>query len=638
MAGTSVDSTEGRLEGCDNGARCVDSSESVPVRMVIVSHMLPVKAEQRDDGNWSFSWDEDSLLFQMKDGFPQQMVVFYIGCLSLTVEIHEDKQHEVSKTLLEEFNCFPTFLPREILDKFYHCFCKRYLWSLFHDMLPFSVEHSDRPSWDAYVSANMSFSKRVMEVANPEQDYIWIHDYHLMLLPCFLRESFIRMKLGFFLHTPFPPSDIYLALSVREEILTSLLNCDVIGFHTYDYARHFLSCCSRILGLEHKLEKGFLELEYYGRTVRIKVMPVGIHMGRIESMMKRVEEDSQVETVIKDYITGKTLILGIDDVDVFKGIDLKFLAMEHMLIERPYVRGTVVLVQIMNPARGKGIYHDQILATIRETTERINKEFEQPNYQPIVLLECPVSTKEKFYCYSMAECLVVTPLTDGMNLYPYEYIASRQHQARKSMLVISESMGCSLSLSGALRVNPWNIREIAEKIYEAISMYDSEKQSRHTKHFEYISNHDVVHWSASFFEDMKRTWDEQCHRIFWGVNQGFHFRVLSTDLISERLPLNTMELDYRKAKTRAILLDYDSTFIPPYSADKSPSERIISALNDLCADSLNQVVVVSGRGRDSLNKWFKSCKNLVIAAEHGFFLRCDLIFPSLANLFDPLTV
>ncbi|RVW31920.1 putative alpha,alpha-trehalose-phosphate synthase [UDP-forming] 7 [Vitis vinifera] len=590
----------------DDQANSVTSdvpSSIVQDRVIIVANQLPVKAKRRPDNKgWSFSWDEDSLLLQLKDGLPDDMEVLYVG--SLRVDVDSNEQDDVSQVLLDRFKCVPAFLPQDILSKFYHGFCKQQLWPLFHYMLPFSANHGgrfDRSLWEAYVSANKIFSQRVIEVLNPEDDYVWIHDYHLMVLPTFLRRRFNRLRMGFFLHSPFPSSEIYRTLPVREEILKALLNSDLIGFHTFDYARHFLSCCSRMLGLEYQSKRGYIGLEYYGRTVGIKIMPVGVHMGQIESVLRFADKEWRVGE-LKQQFEGKTVLLGVDDMDIFKGVNLKLLAMEQMLTQHPKWQGRAVLVQIANPARGVG---------------EISR---------------PVSLSEKAAFYTIAECVVVTAVRDGMNLIPYEYIVSRQGVSgsesgsessgpKKSMLVVSEFIGCSPSLSGAIRVNPWNVEATAEAMNEAISMADAEKQLRHEKHYRYVSTHDVAYWSKSFFQDMERSCKDHFRRWCWGIGLSFGFRVVALDPNFRKLSIDSIVSAYSRAKNRAILLDYDGTVMPQTSINKTPSEDVILILNTLCSDPRNTVFVVSGRGRDSLGKWFSPCNRLGIAAEHGYFLR-----------------
>lgn len=620
----------------DDQANSVSSdvpSSIVQDRIIIVANQLPVKAKRRPDNKgWSFSWDEDSLLLQLKDGLPEEMEVLYVG--SLNVEVDSNEQDDVSQLLLDRFKCVPAFLPHDILSKFYHGFCKQHLWPLFHYMLPFSANHGgrfDRSLWEAYVAANKIFSQRVIEVINPEDDYVWIHDYHLMVLPTFLRRRFNRLRMGFFLHSPFPSSEIYRTLPVREEILKALLNSDLIGFHTFDYARHFLSCCSRMLGLEYQSKRGYIGLDYFGRTVGIKIMPVGIHMGQIESVLRLADKEWRVEE-LKQQFEGKTVLLGVDDMDIFKGVNLKLLAMEQMLKQHPKWQGRAVLIQIANPARGRGKDLEETQAEIQASIKRINEKFGQPGYEPIVFIDRPVSLSERVAYYTIAECVVVTAVRDGMNLIPYEYIVCRQGNSvsesnsefsgpKKSMLIVSEFIGCSPSLSGAIRVNPWNIESTAEAMNEAISMVEPEKQLRHEKHYRYVSTHDVAYWSRSVFQDMERTCKDHFRRRCWGIGLGFGFRVIALDPNFRKLSIDAIQSAYLRSKRRAILLDYDGTVMPQTSINKSPSQEVISLINTLCGDVKNTVFVVSGRGRDSLSKWFSPCKKLGIAAEHGYFVR-----------------
>lgn len=597
-------------------------------RIIIVANQLPLRAKRRPDGRgWSFSWDESSLLLQLKDGLPEDMDVIYVGSLRIEVEGHE--QDEISQTLLERFKCVPAFLEPDLLDRFYHGFCKQQLWPLFHYMLPFSADHGgrfDRSHWEAYVLANRVFSQKVIEVINPEDDYVWIHDYHLMALPTFLRRRFNRLRMGFFLHSPFPSSEIYRTLPVREEILKALLNCDLVGFHTFDYARHFLSCCSRMLGIEYQSKRGYIGLEYFGRTVGIKIMPVGIHMGQLQSALSLPDKDWRISQLQQQF-AGKMVLLGVDDMDIFKGINLKLLAFEQMLKIHTKWQGNAVLVQIVNPARGRGRDLEVIQLEIQQSCRRINQQFGNADYKPIVFIDRSVSVEERIAYYTIADCVVVTAVRDGMNLTPYEYIVSRQgitsgpDGPKKSMLVVSEFIGCSPSLSGAIRINPWNTESTAEAMNEAISMNDAEKHVRHEKHYSYVSTHDAAYWSRSFMTDLERTCKEHFKKRCWGIGLGFGFRVVALDPNFRKLNIDGIVSAYQRATCRAILLDYDGTIIPQMAINKTPSAEVIYILNALCGDKKNVVFMVSGRGKDSLGKWFSPCKKLGIAAEHGYYMR-----------------
>ncbi|KAL0005187.1 hypothetical protein SO802_012748 [Lithocarpus litseifolius] len=620
---------------------CSDSPSSSAQRdrIIIVANQLPIRAQRKTDGSkgWIFSWDEDSLLLQLRDGIgDHDMEVIYVGCLK--EDIHPNEQDEVSQILLETFKCVPTFLPPDLFSRYYHGFCKQQLWPLFHYMLPLSPDlggRFNRSLWQAYVSVNKIFADRIMEVINPEDDFVWVHDYHLMVLPTFLRKRFNRVKLGFFLHSPFPSSEIYKTLPIREELLRALLNADLIGFHTFDYARHFLSCCSRMLGLTYESKRGYIGLEYYGRTVSIKILPVGIHMGQLQSVLSLPETEEKVAELLRQYCDqGRIMLLGVDDMDIFKGISLKLLAMEQLLMQHPEWRGKVVLVQIANPARGRGKDVKEVQAETSSTVKRINETFGKPGYNPVVLIDEPLKFYERIAYYVVAECCLVTAVRDGMNLIPYEYIISRQGNEeldkvlglkpltpKKSMLVVSEFIGCSPSLSGAIRVNPWNIDAVADAMDSALEMAEPEKQLRHEKHYRYVSTHDVGYWARSFLQDLERTCQDHVRRRCWGIGFGLSFRVVALDPSFRKLSMEHIVSAYRRTKTRAILLDYDGTLMPQASIDKSPHSKSIDIINSLCRDKNNMVFIVSARSRKTLGEWFSPCENLGIAAEHGYFLR-----------------
>ncbi|CAO2819634.1 unnamed protein product [Amaranthus hypochondriacus] len=612
-------------------------SSAVQERVIIVGNQLPLRVHHKSDsenGGRYFSWDEDSLLLQLKDGLAEDVEVVYIGCLR--EQIDPSEQDSVAHTLFETFKCIPTFLPPELFSKFYHGFCKQHLWPLFHYMLPLSPDlggRFDRSLWQAYVSVNKIFADKVMEVISPDDDYVWVHDYHLMLLPTFLRKRCNRVKLGFFLHSPFPSSEIYRTLPVRDEILRALLNSDLVGFHTFDYARHFLSCCSRMLGLSYQSKRGYIGLEYYGRTVSIKILPVGIHMGQLSSVMNLPETEVRVAE-LREQFKGQTVMLGVDDMDIFKGISLKLLAMEQLLLQHPDKRGKVVLVQIANPARGRGKDVQEVQCETNATVKRINETFGKVGYKPVILIDTPLQFYERIAYYVIAECCLVTAVRDGMNLIPYEYVISRQGNEKldralglaptspkRSMLVVSEFIGCSPSLSGAVRVNPWNIDCVAEAMESALSIPDSEKQLRHEKHHRFVSTHDVAFWARSFLQDLERACREHVRRRCWGIGFGLGFRVVALDPSFRKLSTEHIVSAFKRTKNRAILLDCDGTMMMQSSVSTNPDSEAVKILNSLCRDPKNVVFLASGKDRRKLTEWFSSCENLGIAAEHGYFVR-----------------
>ncbi|KAK8605601.1 hypothetical protein V6N13_102377 [Hibiscus sabdariffa] len=305
-----------------------------------------------------------------------------------------------------------------------------------------------------------------------------------------------------------------------------------------------------------------------------------------------------------------------------------------LLQQHPGLQGKIVLVQIVNPARGFGKDVQEANKETYMTAKKINDVYGSPRYQPVVLIDRPVPRYEKSAYYALAECCIVNAVRDGMNLVPYKYIVCRQgtpsmdealgvkpESPRTSMLVVSEFIGCSPSLSGAIRVNPWDIDAVAEALNTAITMPESEKQLRHEKHYRYVSTHDVAYWARSFVMDLDRACQDHFSKRCWGIGFGLSFRVVSLSPSFRRLSTDHIVSAYKRTNRRAIFLDYDGTVVPEASIIKSPTPEVISVIKTLCDDPKNTVFIVSGRGRTSLSEWLAPCEKLGIAAEHGYFIR-----------------
>jgi trehalose 6-phosphate synthase/phosphatase len=239
------------------------------------------------------------------------------------------------------------------------------------------------------------------------------------------------------------------------------------------------------------------------------------------------------------------------------------------------------------------------------------------------MINRPVSVHEKAAYYAAADCCVVSAVRDGLNRIPYIYTVCRQESnaPKRSVIVLSEFVGCSPSLSGAIRVNPWSVESVAEAMNSALVMSEAEQRLRHEKHYKYVSTHDVAYWARSFDQDLQRACKDHFSRRHWGIGFGMSFKVVALGPNFRRLSVEHIVPLFRKTDNRLILLDYDGTVMPESSIDKAPSGEVISVLNRLCEDPKNRVFIVSGRGKDELSKWFAPCEKLGIAAEHGYFTR-----------------
>lgn len=319
-----------------------------------------------------------------------------------------------------------------------------------------------------------------------DNDLVWVHDYHLMLLPAMLREeignSKKNVKFGFFLHTPFPSSEIYRILPVRNEILLGLLHCDLIGFHTYDYARHFLSSCSRILGLA-TTPNG---VEFQGKIVTVGAFPIGIDPEKFAEGLKKPKVQERIATLEKKF-QGVKVIVGVDRLDYIKGVPQKLHALEVFLTEHPEWIGRVVLVQVAVPSRGEVEEYQNLRAVVNELVGRINGKFGTVEFMPIHFMHKSVAFEELIALYNISDVCLVSSTRDGMNLVSYEYIATQQD--RHGVMILSEFTGAAQSLNGSIIVNPWNTEELADAIHDAVTMSDEHRLANYQKLAKYVNKY-----------------------------------------------------------------------------------------------------------------------------------------------------
>ena len=603
----------------------------------------------------------------------------------MPTEVAPDEQDTVTLELATTHRCCPVFLGADLKERHYRRFCKQQLWPVLHYLLPLapsSPGRFDPALWASYVKANKAFADKLVEVISSDDDLVreggeggrsgayvlcvspflgpppppppqqvWVHDYHLLVLPSLLRKRLHRARVGLFLHSPFPSSEIFRTFPRREEILRSMLNADVVGFHTFDYARHFLSACSRMLGLEHVARRGAIAMEYYGRSVGLKIMPTGINPPRFLSALAWPDTAWRAGELVAQ-LEGQTVLLGVDDLDAFKGVELKLLAVERLLDAHPEWRGRLTLVQVCHAPRGAvGRDARELADYIGAVVARVNAKYgapappaagggggdgdaaPPPPYLPIVYLQRTAPLYERVALYAAADVVVVTATRDGMNLTPYEYVACRQGAADAadargsagggppgssaptprptSTLVVSEFVGCSPSLSGAIRVNPWCVDAVADAMYAAVTLPPAEAALRHEKHWRYVSSHTVKFWAQvsgesgvgcfsffinrvffscpppphhhqSFATDLRRQTAGHAALKCYGLGLGLDsFRCVALTSAFRRLDPAPLANAYARAERRLFLLDYDGTLNSADSVSAAPAPGTLAMLRSL---------------------------------------------------------
>lgn len=355
-------------------------------KVIVVSNRLPVK--KGDNGGLAI--DEGAFLAAIRRARPQERRVVYVGQFPSSVAVEEEEQEDAERRL-KELGCRPVFIPPEEEAQFYEGMCKGTLWPLLHYVMP--LEKADRfrrVDWQSYIAANRKFVDAVVQELSAESDIVLVNDYHLFPLPTLLRKHFHSVRLpsarwcssgkakrmlgwqvrcGFFLHSPFPSSELLRAFPMREVILRGMLNADLVGLHTYDYARHFLSCCSRILGLQYETTRGKIDIDVLGRRVRVMILPAGVSEQLHESFHS--VEASQAAALLSSQHSSRHVFLSIDDLDGLKGLDLKLEAFELFLQSTPL---PVRLIQVINPCNHSSKFSD-LRRSVHAFAERINSRY-----------------------------------------------------------------------------------------------------------------------------------------------------------------------------------------------------------------------------------------------------------------------
>ncbi|PGH00320.1 alpha,alpha-trehalose-phosphate synthase [UDP-forming] [Helicocarpus griseus UAMH5409] len=464
-------------------------------RLLLVSNRLPITIKRSDDGRYEFSMSSGGLVSGLS-GLSKSTTFQWYGWPGL--EVPENEIQMLEKRLADEYDAVPVFIDDELADRHYNGFSNSILWPLFH-YHPGEITF-DESAWNAYRDANRLFAKAIAKDVR-DGDLVWVHDYHLMLLPAMLREEIgdtkQNVKIGFFLHTPFPSSEIYRILPVRNELLLGVLHCDLVGFHTYDYARHFLSSCSRILGLS-TTPNG---VEFQGKVVAIGAFPIGIDPEKFSEGLKKEKVQKRI-AALEQKFQGVKLMVGVDRLDYIKGVPQKLHALEVFLTDHPEWIGKVVLVQVAVPSRQDVEEYQNLRAVVNELVGRINGKFGTVEFMPIHFMHKSVNFDELIALYAVSDVCVVSSTRDGMNLVSYEYIATQKK--RHGCLVLSEFAGAAQSLNGSIIVNPWNTEELANSFQEAVTMSDEQRALNFSKLDKYVSKYTSAFWGQSFVSELTR--------------------------------------------------------------------------------------------------------------------------------------
>ena len=573
-------------------------------KTIIVSNRLPLQIKLNND-ELEITPSVGGLATGMKSVHKDDGGL-WIGWSGLTEEeLNESLEKKVDKAVAKE-NCASVNLSQNDIDNYYFGFSNRTLWPLFHYFMEYTEFEKD--FWESYKRVNQKFADVVIENLE-DGDKVWVHDYQLLLLPQLIKDKRPDVSIGFFLHIPFPSYEIFRTFPWREELLTGMLGSDLIGFHTYDYERHFLSSIKRILRLDVK----FNEIIYHDRIVKVDSFPMGIdykkfHEAAINHTELNTNDKSELQQRLDDHIQASEdtkLILSIDRLDYTKGIPNRIRAFEYFLNKYPEFKEKVRLIMLSVPSRSNVPQYQLLKKETDELVGRINGQFATVSWTSVWFFYRSMPFDNLIDLYTSSDVALITPVRDGMNLVAKEYVATRTK--KDGVLILSEMAGASKEMNEALMINPNNFEQIADAIKQALEMPIEEQISRNTILQKRLERYSVEKWAHEFMKSLDAT-----------KNLG---QVIVSEKLNDKL-VERMLSDYKKAKSKLILLDYDGTLagFQDNPQNASPDAALIKLLDRLNEMPNTDMVIISGRDKETFEKWFGD-KDYSLITDHGVWLR-----------------
>jgi trehalose 6-phosphate synthase/phosphatase len=571
-------------------------------RLFIISNRLPYSIDKNGD---------DILVRQSSGGLVSSIKSYFerknthssrfTGQIWMgSVDANEEDWKIVSDmgSLGSEFQIEPVFVNKEIYNLYYNGFSNSTLWPLFH-YFPSLVEYK-KEYFEAYKQVNQAFADALTKVYQPG-DIIWIHDYQLMAVPQLFRQYFPDVSIGFFLHIPFPSYELFRMLPSdwKQYILQGLLGADLIGFHTYDYVQHFIQSVK--MGL--RVDTQYNSIYYNNRIIKADLFPIGIDYQKFRDAII----DEAVVTIctkLEERFYNYKLIFSVDRLDYTKGLDSRLKSFEEFLDRFPEWRQKVVFILNVVPSRDMIPAYIERKKRIEEQVSTINGRFSTLDWQPLIYRFNHLSFEELCALYQTADVALITPLRDGMNLVAKEYIASC---IDKGVLILSELTGAASELSEAILVNPTDSEEVANALNIALTMPLTEQRYRLSYMQRRLAEYDVMKWIYDFLDQLLTVKKEQEKLV---VN------------VLDNATINKIIEEFSQASKRCILLDYDGTLTPFQKLPTLavPSPELLDLLGQLTKENANEIVVISGRDTETLDKWLGHLPiNLV--SEHGACIR-----------------
>ncbi len=566
-------------------------------RTIIISNRLPVSINLDDNGQVSISESIGGLATGLKSVHDEEDSL-WIGWSAIDADTISAAQKEnIDSTLKNDFRCSPIYLDADEIENFYYGYCNKTIWPLFHyfpNMTTWEHEH-----WEVYCKVNRKFYEAVADQLS-DGDTIWVHDYQLMLLPGMVRANHPNVKIGFFLHIPFPSYEMFRLLPMREEILNGILGADLIGFHTYDYVRHFLSSTRRLLGFENVFGK----INLGNRIAKADAFPMGIDYERynLSGDVGKIQDGTHK---LLEETKGKQIVLSVDRLDYTKGIPERIRAFSHFLELNPEYHEKVHLIIIAAPSREEVDTYLDLKREVEELVSEANGRHGTIGWMPVWFFYQSFAFPELAALYRGSDVMLVTPLRDGMNLVVKEYIACRKDH--RGVVVLSETAGASSELSETISVNPNDMNAIAAAIKEALEMPINQQIHRNKNMHERLKRYTVRYWAEDFMQKLNENEFGALHA------EAIWIKTKDRNKIVEK---------YKAAKQRLLIFDYDGTLTPlrPLPNQAKPTSELLKLIENVGKHRNTTLLICSGRSKEDMDSWFGAL-HVDLSAEHGIWIR-----------------
>jgi trehalose 6-phosphate synthase/phosphatase len=534
----------------------------------------------------------------------------WIGTVSMPSNIVPDNvKNDISKELLNNYNSNAIFLDDEVFQGHYYSFCKQILWPIFHYQIPDNPKSNafENHSWNYYEKVNQIFAKKIAKDYK-ENDIVWIHDYHLMLLPQMLRKLIPNIRIGFFLHISFPSSEVFRCLAQRKNILEGMLGADCITFQNEEYMAHFLQSSNRLLLADFN-EIG---VYYKNRLTVVSYNPIGLDFNQLNNQLKQ-DIVKNWKDLINDRWSNKKLIVSRDKIDKIRGLKEKLLAYERFLDDHPsFVYETILILICVQSNKVDEDYRNELFSII----ERINSKTNNISIdQPVVLLNQDVEFEQYLALLTKADVFIVSTLREGMNLTCHEFICATQEL--HSPLILSEFVGsASVLTDGPLISNPYNIKEVADHIYRCLTMPKNEKYDRWKKTFHYILENDSNIWVHKCLEDINNA----CKNSDF-ANSLNNLTPLIKDNYSKLFNINSKNSNAKKLFILNLDELTENLEIHGHKIRSLQQQLINKTLFNLSSDHNNHVYIFSLFQRSELLKVYGRIPDIGLIAENGGLIK-----------------